>query len=142
MLRLRIFDYCSIYATISVADGPAGGTRGGKKKRFTLDLDPEVQLRLKVAAALRGISMRRYCLDAIEKELVRDEIAQSGTQPLSEEALNKLDSLRKEIFGGRILPGDSAELIREARDQRTKDLERLSGGSRQRSGQVAGGGGK
>ncbi len=35
-----------------------------KKKRFTLDLDPEVQLRLKVAAALKGISMRQYCLDA------------------------------------------------------------------------------
>ena len=98
-----------------------------KKKRFTLDLEPEMQTRLKLAAVGKGVSMRRYCLDAIEKELVRDEIAQSGTQPISEEALNKLDSLRKEIFGGRILPGDSTELIREAREQRTKDLERLSG---------------
>ena len=33
-----------------------------KKKRLTLDLDPPVQRRLKAVAALKGVSMRRYCL--------------------------------------------------------------------------------
>ena len=37
-----------------------------KKKRLTLDLDPVFQRRLKVFAALKGVSMRRYCQTAIE----------------------------------------------------------------------------
>ena len=44
-----------------------------KKKRLTLDLDPPLQRRLKVVAALKGISMRQYCQTAIDKELARDE---------------------------------------------------------------------
>ena len=44
-----------------------------ERKRFTLDLDPSFQRRLKVIAALKGISMRRYCLAAIEKELATDD---------------------------------------------------------------------
>ena len=44
-----------------------------QKKRLTLDLDPPVQRRLKAVAALKGISMRRYCLTAIDRELARDE---------------------------------------------------------------------
>lgn len=44
-----------------------------KKKRLTLDLDPPVQRRLKAVAALKGVSMRRYCLTAIDREPARDE---------------------------------------------------------------------
>ena len=40
-----------------------------KKERLTLDLDPPVQRRLKAVAALKGISMRRYCLAALERAL-------------------------------------------------------------------------
>ena len=99
-----------------------------KKKRFTLYLDPEVQLRLKVAAALKGISMRQYCVVAIENELAQDEGIISAGPTLSEEGLNRLAALREEIFGGRMVPGDSADLIREEREKRTRQLERLSRG--------------
>ena len=44
-----------------------------KKKRLTLDLDPDFQRRLKVIAAHKGISMRRYCQTAIDRELTKDE---------------------------------------------------------------------
>ena len=44
-----------------------------KKKRLTLDLDPAFQRRLKVIAALKGVSMRRYCQTAIDRELTKDE---------------------------------------------------------------------
>jgi predicted HicB family RNase H-like nuclease len=44
----------------------------GPKKRLTLDLDPEFQKRLKVTAAMKGVSMREYCERAIEKELEKD----------------------------------------------------------------------
>ena len=45
-----------------------------KKKRLTLDLDPMVQRRLKAVAAMKGISMRQYCLTAIGRELSKDEV--------------------------------------------------------------------
>ena len=90
-----------------------------KKKRLTLDLDPMVQRRLKAVAAMKGISMRQYCLTAINKELAQDEGTAVTSLPFGHEALDRLDILRREIFGGQILPGDSAEFIREARESRS-----------------------
>jgi hypothetical protein len=91
-----------------------------KRKRFTLDLDPPVQRRLKVIAALKGISMRQYCLVAVEKELAKDEATGAKSLPFGQEALDRLASLQAEVFGGRKLAGDSAQLIREARQSRVK----------------------
>ena len=98
-----------------------------KRKRFTLDLDPEMQRRLKVSAALKGISMRQYCVSAIEKELAQDHDAVFQTPRFTEKDLDELLALREEIFGGEMLPGDSTDVIREERELRTKELERRSG---------------
>ena len=38
-----------------------------EKKRLTLDLEMGFQRRLKSRAALKGLTMREYCLSAIEK---------------------------------------------------------------------------
>lgn len=97
-----------------------------KKKRFTLDLDPEVQVRLKVAAALKGISMRQYCVAAIENELKRDQNAVFLKPGLTEEGLDQLLALRDRTFGPEMIPGDSTDIIREQRELRTKELERRS----------------
>lgn len=86
-----------------------------KKKRLTLDLDPPVQRRLKAVAALKGISMRRYCLAAIDRELARD--AANGVFAGSFN-IESLVALQAEAFGGTVLPGDGAEVIREARESR------------------------
>lgn len=93
-----------------------------KRKRFTLDLEIPLQRRLKVIAALKGVSMRKYCLVAVEKELARDEATRVKSLPFGEEALARLASLRAEIFGGRKVAGDSTDLIREARESRAKTL--------------------
>ena len=90
-----------------------------KKKRLTLDLDPPVQRRLKSIAAVKGISMRQYCLTAIDKELAKDEAKGVTSLPFGHEALDRLDTLRKEIFGNTTLPGDSVEFIRETREARS-----------------------
>lgn len=97
------------------------------KKRFTLDLDPEFQKRLKVAAALKGISMRQYCVTAIEAELAQEHEAAIQGPGLTEDGLDRLTALRDQIFGSKVLPGDSADLIREERELRTRELERRSG---------------
>ena len=83
-----------------------------KKKRLTLDLDPELQRRLKSVAALKGVSMRQYCQSAIEKELAKEEPVEAVNPPFD---ISKLVARREEVFQGRTLPGDSTEFIREAR---------------------------
>ena len=87
-----------------------------KKKRLTLDLDPPVQRRLKAVAALKGVSMRRYCQAAIEKELARDEANGAFAGSFN---IERLVALQEEAFGDTALPGDGAEFIREARASRS-----------------------
>ena len=86
-----------------------------KKKRLTLDLDPAFQRRLKVAAALKGVSMRRYCQTAIDRELTEDEA--NGVFP-DGFSFARLEASRDERLGDRVFQGDSAEFIREARESR------------------------
>ena len=86
-----------------------------QKKRLTLDLDPPVQRRLKAVAALKGISMRRYCLTAIDRELARDEANGTLTGSFN---IERLVALQEEAFGDKVQPGDVAEDIREARESR------------------------
>ena len=94
-----------------------------KKKRLTLDLDPAFQRRLKVIAALKGVSMRRYCQTAIDRELTKDEangrVDLFSVKPDHE----SFAELRQEIFGGKSLPGSSADLIKEAREIRDAEIE-------------------
>lgn len=91
-----------------------------KRKRLTLDLDQPVQRRLKVIAALKGISMRQYCLTAIQRELATDEAKGAVALPFGQEALDRLTALQAEVFHGRKVPGDSSKLVREARQARAK----------------------
>ena len=76
-----------------------------KKKRLTLDLGPQLQRRLKSVAALNGISMRQYCQTAISRELAKDEAIGVTSLPFGHEAIDRLDTLRKEIFEDKFLPG-------------------------------------
>ena len=89
-----------------------------KKKSLTLDLDPLVQRRLKAMAALKGISIRQYCLTAIDKELAIDEANGVPGQRSGRFSFARLEATRDEILGDRVFPGDSVEFIREARESR------------------------
>ncbi len=89
------------------------------KKRLTLDLESSLQRRVKVIAALHGISMRQYCQAAIEKELDKDEQTMGEATPFGEAALARLAALQSRVFQGRKLPSDSGELIRETRARRS-----------------------
>ena len=105
-----------------------------KKKRLTLDMDPAFQRRLKATAALRGVSMRQYCLTAIDRELDKDEVNTVDNRDAQLESASTVDgnserfkigeliALRDEIFGDRVLPGNSADLLREARRVREMQL--------------------
>ena len=92
------------------------------KSRFTLDMTPELRTRLKIAAARRGVTMRRYSLSAIERQLEREEIAVLAPAGFDSDAVARARSLQKAVFGERRLAGDSTDLIREAREERLKHL--------------------
>ncbi len=96
-----------------------------KKKRLTLDLEPTFQRRLKVIAAIKGVTMRRYCYTAIDTKLTRDE-AQSIVRPVSNWSdAQRFEELQRKYFGDKVLPGNGAEFIRESRDARDAQLEGL-----------------
>lgn len=94
-----------------------------KKKRLTLDLEPAFQRRLKAIAALKGVSMRQYCESAIDRELTKDEAGDVSRRRFDREAFERLVAQRQQLFGGRPLPGSSADLIREAREIRDAEIE-------------------
>ena len=94
-----------------------------KKKRLTLDLAPPFQRRLKAVAALKGVSMRQYCQTAIDRELTKDEAGGIGGASSKRPDHEVFAELRWKIFRGKPLPGNSADLIREAREIRARETE-------------------
>ncbi len=94
-----------------------------RRKRLTLDLDPPFQRRLKAIAALKGVSMRQYCETAIDRELTKDEANGVGGASSERPDHEVFAELRWKIFGGKPLPGNSADLIAGRVDRRNLNVE-------------------
>ena len=95
-----------------------------KNQRLTLDLAASLQRQRTATAVLKGVSMRQYCQTAIDRELDRDD-ANGATGLLPSKPDHVLFAeLRQEIFEGKPLPGNSADLIREARQIRDTEIEK------------------
>jgi predicted DNA-binding protein len=92
------------------------------KSRFTLDMTPELRTRLKIAAARKSITMRQYCLTAIEQQLDREDVGVLASGTFNREAVEKASALQKSVFGKSRLADESAELIRQAREERASQL--------------------
>ena len=123
VLYRRCIDVLSVFALFLVQANHIreGQAMEAKKKRLTLDLDPAFQRRLKVISAIKGVSMRRYCQITIDRELTKGD-ANEGTRLLyGKPDHESFAEPRQEIFGGKPLPGSSADLIKEARQ--LKDAE-------------------
>ncbi len=94
-----------------------------KRKRLTLDLEPTFQRRLKAISALKGMSMRGYCQAAIDRELTKDESEVTFGEGFDRQSFERVVARRQERFGGSPLPGDSVDLIREAREIRDAETK-------------------
>ncbi len=92
------------------------------EEQLTIHLSANVKARLQDAAECRGVDVNQYCLDAIESELARDE-NDTPNQAFKPFDIDGLIAFRNELLGDRVFEGDSVDLIREAREQRTKQLE-------------------
>ena len=98
---------------------------GTKRKRVTLQLAPDVQERLQAAAARKGVSLGQYCRAAIYDALSKDEAEETAEPQKPHFDIESLIALRNQTFGDRVLPTDSTEMIREAREERTRHLDSL-----------------
>ena len=90
--------------------------------RFTLDMTSALRIRLKVAAARRNTTMREYCISAIEQQLAREEYGVITSGNFDSKAIGEARMLQESIFGHSRLPDDSAELIRQIREERVGQL--------------------
>src|SRR5437588_3544008 len=82
--------------------------------------DPALRRLVKGAAARQDLSVSEYCVRAITNQLDRDQegtAAQGKHLPLST-AVGSARRFQAETFHGRIFKVRSAELIRQAREQR------------------------
>jgi hypothetical protein len=85
-------------------------------RRSRLTLDPQLHLRIKIAAARAGLSMREYLERVLRENVpILPQYALPERHPISPDVLQMLRRAPEEVSGGRILP-DSTELIRQMRD--------------------------
>ncbi|HEX4836323.1 MAG TPA: hypothetical protein VFW01_08320 [bacterium] len=98
----------------------ASGKRGEVVRLNIYLPDPALRRLVKAAAARQDLSVSEYCVRAITSQLDRDQEgapAQGKRLPLSA-AVESARRFQAETFGGRTFKVSSAELIRQAREQR------------------------
>jgi hypothetical protein len=81
--------------------------------------DPTIRRQVKTAAARQDISVSEYCLRAITVQLMKDGEKPSKEEPnFLKSSVEKAHRFQAETFGGRVFSVSSADLIREAREDR------------------------
>ncbi len=84
--------------------------------------EPDIRRQVKAAAAGKDISVSEYCLRAITNQLIKDEeVLREKEGSLLRTAAEKARVFHSKTFGKRLFVISSAELIREARENRKTD---------------------
>src|ERR1700730_2558785 len=93
----------------------------GSRPRLTLDISPSLKRRIKVAAAAHDTPISRYVMRLLEQAVPSAEaLAKASDGSITVETLRRADALRSEQTTS--FPEDSADLIREAREERHNQL--------------------
>ena len=99
-----------------------------KRSRITIDISPELRRRIKVAASQRDLSISEYLGSILEQSVPLEvSFTQQEEHPVTPEFLEQVYRVRERIIKeskGQLFE-DSAELIRQQREDRTKYLEEL-----------------
>lgn len=102
--------------------------RTSKRSRLMVDISPELRRRIKVAAAQSDLSMRHYVERILEQAVPQEASVTPERRHLTPEAVQELLQVREEIM--RAHPGqvfeDSAETLRQIREERSRHLAELS----------------
>jgi len=104
------------------------GSRGGKRSRLTVDINPGLRRRVKMAAINKDVSISELVEDVLEKAFPEEESPrQTQRQPISRKTLEHILLVRKEIMEhtkGKVFE-DSTEIVRQMREERSRELEHL-----------------
>ena len=76
-----------------------------KRNRLTLDLEPAFHRQLKAIAAVNGVSMLEYCVNAIKQEMVDDQRMgnfEEGFAPAALRVANSSGCCQRGRMGGRV----------------------------------------
>ena len=93
------------------------------KKRLTVEVSATIHKKLADMVSLKAETVEQYCVSAILDALSRDETNGVAKRPTLAESADRFEELRKRFYGGEVMPGDSAEDIRQAREERSAQLE-------------------
>ena len=98
-----------------------------ERTRITIDVSPELRQRIKAAEFQNNVSISEYVGDILEDAVPKDIIYNRELKPLTREKLERVLKVREEIIAhtyGRTFE-DSTELIRQMREERTRELDEL-----------------
>ncbi len=118
-------------------------TPNQRRARLSIEVEPELRRRIKIAAAARDLSVREYVEAILRQALASDASTEDKGNQISQseraeharltkaeqrrglQALAALERFRNELAAkqGRLAP-ESWELLNAARDERTRDLMR------------------
>lgn len=90
-----------------------------REQQIRIHVDDGLKERLRAAAECKGVDVDRYCQDAIEQVLVKDEEEQA--KPHFD--IEGLIAFRRELLGNRRLPRTGLEYLDEARAIRAKQMD-------------------
>ena len=82
--------------------------------------DPGIRRQIKAVAAQKDLSVSEYCLEAIEGRLAKEQQSpeETGMRTLNK-AVGKARKFHTKHFGKRVFSVNSADLIKEAREERS-----------------------
>ena len=98
-----------------------------ERTRITIDVSPELRHRIKAAAFQSNVSISEYLGQILEDAVPKDIIYNRELKPLTREKLERVLQVRERIIestGGYTFD-DSTEIVRQMRDERTKEQEQL-----------------
>jgi hypothetical protein len=91
------------------------------RPRLTVDISPTLKRRIKIAAAAQEMPVSAYIARVLEQAVpAADSVAKASDGSISPEMIRRAAALRAEQKAP--FPEDSADLIREAREQRHSEL--------------------
>ncbi len=94
---------------------------GTFRPRLTVDISPTLKRRIKIAAAAQDVPLSAYIARVLEQAVpAADTVAKASDGAISSEMMRRAAALRAEQKVP--FPEDSADLIREAREQRHAEL--------------------
>jgi hypothetical protein len=91
------------------------------RPRLTVDITPSLKRRIKVAAAAQDVPVSAYIARVLEQAVpAADTVTTASDGTISQEMIRRAAALRAEQKAP--FPEDSADLIRESREQRNAQL--------------------